>query len=140
MQGDFTCDETKTYCECPHALEFPYDKRQWAEIILISDRRNISHPIHQHGGWYWVVGGDVFDHPINRTFIMDLHAKGELTYTNSVRSLPKDVIQVPRNGYVIIRTKLDNPGAWIFHCHIDFHLRKDSKVLLFMLMLIRISL
>ena len=37
-------------------------------------------------------------------------------------NVPKDVIQVPNLGYVLIRTKLDNPGNWIFHCHIDFHL------------------
>ena len=75
-----------------------------------------------------MVGGDVFDHPITRTFVKDLHAKEKLAYTDSDWSLPKDVIQVPRNGYVIIRTKLDNPGAWIFHCHVDYHLRKGSSI------------
>merc|ERR1712098_159508 len=34
---------------------------------------------------------------------------------------PKDTIQVPVNGYVIYRTKLDNAGTWLIHCHIDFH-------------------
>lgn len=33
----------------------------------------------------------------------------------------KDTIIVPTGGYVIIRFKADNPGAWFFHCHIDLH-------------------
>ena len=37
---------------------------------------------------------------------------------------PKDTIQVPRNGYVILRSKLDNPGFWLFHCHIEAHLER----------------
>ena len=109
-------------------LDFPYERNKWVEIILISDQRPIAHPIHQHGGWFWVVGGDVFDHSISRNFVMDLEAEGKLRYFKSKKSPPKDVIQVPRNGYVIIRTKLDNPGAWIFHCHVDYHLRKGSSI------------
>merc|ERR1719468_474518 len=37
--------------------------------------------------------------------------------------IPKDVIQVPNKGYVVIRVHLDNPGTFLFHCHIDTHLR-----------------
>ena len=42
-------------------------------------------------------------------------------YSN-IQILLKDVIVVPNRGYVIVRTFLDNPGTWIMHCHIDFHL------------------
>jgi hypothetical protein len=33
----------------------------------------------------------------------------------------KDTIIVPTGGYVVIRFKANNPGAWFFHCHIDLH-------------------
>ncbi|KAK4041644.1 putative laccase precursor [Parachaetomium inaequale] len=33
----------------------------------------------------------------------------------------RDVVLLPASGYVIIAFKADNPGAWIFHCHIAFH-------------------
>jgi L-ascorbate oxidase len=33
----------------------------------------------------------------------------------------KDTITVPDGGYTIIRFKADNPGYWLFHCHIEFH-------------------
>lgn len=34
----------------------------------------------------------------------------------------KDTVTVPDGGYTIIRFYADNPGFWIFHCHIDFHI------------------
>ena len=60
-------------------------------------------------------------------FYLDYQIKKEqneskLYYSDSSFSLLKDVIQVPDGGYVILRTRLDNPGTFIFHCHIDFHL------------------
>ena len=34
----------------------------------------------------------------------------------------RDTIEIPSGGSVTIRWIADNPGAWILHCHIDFHL------------------
>ena len=36
--------------------------------------------------------------------------------------ISKDIIQVPNKGYVVVRIHLDNPGTFMFHCHIDSHL------------------
>lgn len=33
----------------------------------------------------------------------------------------KDTITVPDGGYTIIRFVANNPGFWLFHCHIEFH-------------------
>jgi iron transport multicopper oxidase len=30
----------------------------------------------------------------------------------------RDTIQVKPNGFVILRFRADNPGIWLFHCHI----------------------
>ncbi len=34
----------------------------------------------------------------------------------------KDTVDIPSGGYTIIRFNADNPGIWMFHCHIEFHL------------------
>lgn len=34
----------------------------------------------------------------------------------------KDTVTVPDGGYTIIRFVADNPGYWIFHCHIEYHI------------------
>lgn len=33
----------------------------------------------------------------------------------------KDTVTVPDGGYTIIRFLANNPGFWLFHCHIEFH-------------------
>ena len=34
----------------------------------------------------------------------------------------RDVVLLPRGGYVVIAFKSDNPGSWILHCHIAGHI------------------
>jgi multicopper oxidase len=34
----------------------------------------------------------------------------------------RDVVLLPTNGYVVIAFKADNPGPWLVHCHIAFHI------------------
>ena len=131
---------TSTFCQ--HVLKFPKGDpillNEWQEIVLInSNTRSASHPIHQHGGWFWVVGEGQFKREIDRNYIMENidslrkntnDATKRTTYRlkfpflQDVHILPKDVIQVPNQGYVILRTHLNNPGTFIVHCHIDFHL------------------
>lgn len=33
----------------------------------------------------------------------------------------KDTVTVPVGGYTIIRFLTNNPGTWLFHCHLEFH-------------------
>jgi hypothetical protein len=33
----------------------------------------------------------------------------------------RDVVLLPRDGFVIIAFKADNPGSWLLHCHIARH-------------------
>ncbi|KAF2641185.1 laccase-2 precursor [Massarina eburnea CBS 473.64] len=32
------------------------------------------------------------------------------------------VVVIPADGYIVLRYQSKNPGVWLFHCHIDFHL------------------
>ncbi|KIP07399.1 hypothetical protein PHLGIDRAFT_38701, partial [Phlebiopsis gigantea 11061_1 CR5-6] len=34
----------------------------------------------------------------------------------------RDTVQVPPGEGVALRVVADNPGAWMFHCHIEWHL------------------
>lgn len=36
----------------------------------------------------------------------------------------RDVVLLPADGYVVIAFKADNPGPWLVHCHIAFHISK----------------
>lgn len=34
----------------------------------------------------------------------------------------RDTVQIPSRGYAVLRFRADNPGVWLFHCHILWHL------------------
>jgi len=33
----------------------------------------------------------------------------------------RDTLLVEGGGYFVIRFRSDNPGVWLFHCHIEWH-------------------
>lgn len=70
--------------------------------------RNRSHPMHLHGHDYYVL------------------AQGQGVYTSDVKlnfktPMRRDVATVPQNGFMVMAFKVDNPGSWLFHCHIAPH-------------------
>lgn len=124
---------------CSHVLQQPTLPHQWFEIILININGNggVAHPIHQHGGWYNVIGQGQFPDtqwPISRETVVrmdqDCPRGRQCLPRNLDHPVFKDVVLVPTNGYVIFRTPLDNPGNWILHCHINFHVEHGMALVL----------
>lgn len=67
--------------------------------------------IHLHGHDFAIL-----EQVANKTFSTDTV---NLKYNNPPR---RDVVLVPASGYIVIAFKTDNPGAWLVHCHIAFHI------------------
>lgn len=40
----------------------------------------------------------------------------------------RDVAMLPSNGYLVLAFKTDNPGAWLMHCHIAWHVSQGLAV------------
>lgn len=58
----------------------------------------------------------ILEQAYNKTFnISNLNLK----HNNPPR---RDVVLMPRKGYVVIAFKADNPGPWLVHCHIARHI------------------
>ena len=69
-----------------------------------------AHPIHLHGHDFALL-----QQVENQQFVPErLH----LNLNNPPR---RDVVLLPRNGFVVIAFKADNPGSWLMHCHIARH-------------------
>ena len=75
---------------------------------LIQNDTPLPHPIHLHGHDFWQVA--LGSGP---------GAGASLTLTNPTR---RDTSTVPAFGFLIIVFRSDNPGAWLMHCHIPFHI------------------
>lgn len=70
---------------------------------------NAYHPMHLHGHDFYIL------------------AQGRGVYIPLITKLNKDnpprrdTVSLYGTGYTVIAFKLDNPGAWLFHCHIAWH-------------------
>ncbi|KAL6454027.1 FET3 Iron transport multicopper oxidase FET3 [Candida maltosa Xu316] len=42
----------------------------------------------------------------------------------------RDTVYVNPQSYIVMRFKVDNPGVWMFHCHIEWHLDQGLAILL----------
>ncbi|CAM6106995.1 unnamed protein product [Calypogeia fissa] len=70
-----------------------------------------DHPFHLHGQNFYVLGQGFgnFD-PTRDTNGLNL-------YDPPLRN----TVSVPTQGWAVIRIKMNNPGVWLFHCHLDKH-------------------
>jgi FtsP/CotA-like multicopper oxidase with cupredoxin domain len=41
-----------------------------------------------------------------------------------------DSFTVPNSGYVVFRFKADNPGPWMFHCHVNWHMMQGMGTII----------
>lgn len=94
---------------------FIIEHMQTVQIVLNSNDAG-THPFHLHGHAFQVISRSessdtdqiIFD-PSNHT---DFPAV----------PMRRDTAHVKPMGNLVLRFVADNPGAWIFHCHIEWHL------------------
>ncbi|KAB5518103.1 iron transport multicopper oxidase FET3 [Coniochaeta sp. 2T2.1] len=79
--------------------------------IVINNRDDAIHPFHLHGHQF-----QVMDRP--RSGTGDYPGR-----TNGFSKNPpmRDVVSVNGRSYAVLRFKADNPGVFLFHCHIEWH-------------------
>jgi FtsP/CotA-like multicopper oxidase with cupredoxin domain len=81
------------------------------EIVLINTERR-THPFHLHGHSFWVVAEG-----------------GRGSFNQSISSLKynfnnppfRDTVTIDESSMTAIRYYADNPGVWLIHCHIEWH-------------------
>jgi len=69
-----------------------------------------NHPFHLHGHKFALIE-KIYSDP----------SAGPTMYGNLSNPMWRDTVHIPAGGVVRIRFMADNPGAWFFHCHIDWH-------------------
>jgi hypothetical protein len=82
----------------------------WTFWVIQNDF-TLPHPIHLHGHDFLVLGTGAGK--FNAATMM-----GQLNFNNPIR---RDVEQMPGSGWLVMAFKTDNPGCWLMHCHIGWH-------------------
>lgn len=115
-------DCVEEFCECTHVLQVPLNAS--VELILVDEgyKYDANHPFHLHGQGFRVVAMErIKPTGIKIEEIQELDRQGQIV--RRLKDAPmKDTITVPDGGFTIIRFVADNPGWWLFHCHIEFHI------------------
>ncbi|KAG8216479.1 Fet3 protein [Butyriboletus roseoflavus] len=89
--------------------------------IVVKNNDKGSHPFHLHGHKFQIVNRaqqyNSTDPTLNPPLI-----EGQ---ANPMR---RDTITIPGGSSATLRIVADNPGAWLFHCHIEWHLQAGLAV------------
>lgn len=76
------------------------------------------HPMHLHGHDFLVLGNSGQIGGVDNAAIFSSSDSTSLNFNNPTR---RDVTMIPANGWTVVAFKSDNPGNWLFHCHIAWH-------------------
>ncbi|XP_015589578.1 L-ascorbate oxidase isoform X2 [Cephus cinctus] len=120
------CD--KDFCVCTHVLQVKLGNV--VELVLVDKgfTYDANHPFHLHGHRFRVVAMEKVGKNVTVEEVKELDRKG-LIRRKLDRAPFKDTVTVPDGGYTIVRFHADNPGYWIFHCHIDFHMELGMSLI-----------
>ncbi|KIV94136.1 hypothetical protein, variant 6 [Exophiala mesophila] len=84
----------------------------------------MGHPMHLHGHKFWFLGSGEGDFPFESV------TDAPSSMINLQNPPYRDTIDLPPSGWAVIRYITDNPGAWLFHCHVQWHLVSGMAVVL----------
>lgn len=90
-------------------------------ILLPGASEYINHPIHLHGMAFQVIDMGT----------REQYESGQTAFANATH-LPvvKDTVTLPSGGFLRIRFKACNPGYWLFHCHLEYHMDPGMMAIL----------
>lgn len=100
-------------------IEYKADSPIWVDIVL-NNLDEDWHPFHLHGNDFWVVSQ--YSSSLNwGSYNPYGDAKPPGGEYDLVGATKRDTFYVPRRGYAVLRFRADNPGLWMFHCHVLWH-------------------
>jgi iron transport multicopper oxidase len=80
--------------------------------IVINNLEPAAHPFHLHGHHF-----QVLTRPASNAGTFPGYGAAEFSSNPPTR----DTVTIMANSYAVLRFKADNPGVFLFHCHIEWH-------------------
>jgi FtsP/CotA-like multicopper oxidase with cupredoxin domain len=95
---------------------------------VVENLLGVPHPLHLHGHDFLILGrSPAVANPfgISPRRYNDTTDRASLKFNNPTR---RDVTMLPGNGWIVVAFRSDNPGAWLFHCHIAWHVSQGLSI------------
>ncbi|KAF1837419.1 laccase [Decorospora gaudefroyi] len=106
-------DGNLTYAANRHVFKVD-DTCKWQYWVIQQDTDRttppIPHPVHLHGHDFYVLDSQE-----------DARWNGDTSRLKTDNPIRRDTATLPAKGYLVLAFESDNPGAWLMHCHIPFH-------------------
>ncbi|KNC99476.1 uncharacterized protein SPPG_05711 [Spizellomyces punctatus DAOM BR117] len=78
--------------------------------LVVNNDDGGSHPFHLHGHRFQIV------------YRSEQRYDPTQPIPDQPNPIRRDTVQIPAFGSAVIRFRSDNPGVWLFHCHIQWHM------------------
>jgi len=131
-------------CKCTNTIKIPLGSIVEFQLTgyVSRDIDQAYHPVHIHGNSYFVVAqgygtrnesSDLIiqneDYACNQKTCITTKRLRDIDY-NFKNPIRRNTVQVPVNGYIVIRFRADNPGVWLMHCHMLSHALEGQMLML----------
>ncbi|RXG70035.1 Laccase-6, partial [Armadillidium vulgare] len=119
---------SQSFCHCTHIYNVEFGSLVEIILVDIGAIYYANHPFHLHGHAFAVLGMErIGVHSTTLKAVQNLE-KSKKLMRNFKNPPIKDSVTVPDGGYTVIRFIANNPGYWLFHCHLTFHLETGMAV------------
>ncbi|KAL2803430.1 multicopper oxidase-domain-containing protein [Aspergillus granulosus] len=101
----------------------------WIDLV-VNNLDEGGHPFHLHGHHFYIlavhqasIGWGSYN-PFTDLSPpgLDIDRFPETNGYDLSRAMLRDTVYIPSRAYAVLRFRADNPGIWLFHCHILWHL------------------
>ncbi|TLS29342.1 hypothetical protein PpBr36_01552 [Pyricularia pennisetigena] len=113
----YVAEKNTSWPRAANVVSMP-KRNVWTFWVINNLRAGLPHPIHLHGHDLLLLGtgeSGTFD---------GTRDVGLLNFNNPVR---RDVAMLP-GGWMVLAFETKNPGAWLMHCHIGWHVSQGLSV------------
>ncbi|PYI07096.1 hypothetical protein BO78DRAFT_444304 [Aspergillus sclerotiicarbonarius CBS 121057] len=133
-------DENQLVISTGPSLSSNHDQGIWIDLV-VNNLDDSGHPFHLHGHHFYIlttykapIGWGAYNpftdaNPPGLAPQTAISANTNTPYDLS-RAQLRDTVYIPSRGYAVLRFRADNPGIWLFHCHIIWHQASGMAMLL----------
>ncbi|SCV99712.1 LAFE_0B00848g1_1 [Lachancea fermentati] len=101
---------------------------EYGEVIevVVNNYDDGRHPFHLHGHNFQIIQKSPSFAELENGDPGEPVPYNESSPLNTFPEEPmrRDTVVMEGNGHIVLRFKANNPGIWMFHCHVDWHLEQ----------------
>jgi FtsP/CotA-like multicopper oxidase with cupredoxin domain len=102
------------------ANSIPVPQPETWVLIIIESTLPIPHPIHLHGHDFILLAQGTGPYTVPTS--------ASLPYATASTIPKRDTALLPAGGHLVLAFHTDNPGVWLLHCHVGWHLEQGFAV------------